>query len=403
MKILQINSTANRGSTGRISEQIGLLIRNEGWESTIAYGRDANPSSSKLYRIGKDIDVMFHGLKSRVFGKHGLGSVKPTIELINFIRNEKFDLIHLHNIHGYYVNIKIFFEELSKLNVPIVWTLHDCWAFTGHCTYFSDINCYKWKLKCHSCPKKQNYPKSLFFDNSEYFFELKKELFRSNSFNIVTVSNWLKGLVETSFLNQHNIFCISNGVDENTFIIQDKSTELLKSYGLKNKTILLAASTSWANQKGFDDYIKLSKLLTTDKVIVLVGLPDRLKKNLPSNVIGVSRTENTNQLASWYSTSDIVLNLSCQESFGLTSVEGFMCGKPTIVYNVTASPELIVDPELGAIVPSGDVYAVNQSIDSLINSEINHSRIRELAVKNYGANSQYSKYISLYKSILGLE
>ena len=400
MKILQINSTANKGSTGRIAEQIGLLIQNEGWESTIAYGRDVNPSSSKLYRIGNDLDVKLHGLKSLVLGKHGLGSVKPTIELIDFIRNEKFNVVHLHNIHGYYLNIKLFFEELRKINVQVVWTLHDCWAFTGHCSHFSDINCNKWKFKCHSCPKTNNYPKSLFFDNSEYFFELKKELFSSYSFNIVTVSKWLIGLVNESFLNTHNTISISNGVDENVFILQEKDTNLLKSYGLENKSILLAASTSWSKQKGFDDYIKLAKLLSPGKVIVLVGLPDRLKKNLPSNIVGISRTENIYQLASWYATADIVLNLSYQESFGLTSVEGFMCGKPTIVYNATASPELIVDPELGLIVPLGDIFAVNQSVEILINSEINHSRIREIAVKNYGANSQYSKYISLYKSIL---
>lgn len=403
MKILQINSTANKGSTGRIAEQIGTLIQNEGWESVIAYGRGSNPSSSKLYRIGKGVDIKLHGLKSLFFGKHGLGSVKPTFELIDFIRNEKFDLVHLHNIHGYYLNIKLFFEELQKLNVHVVWTLHDCWAFTGHCTYFSDIKCDKWKLKCHSCPKVVNYPKSLLFDNSEYFYKLKKELFSSYSFNIVTVSKWLKGLVDESFLNVHNTICISNGVDENTFILQEKDTKLLKSYGLENKTILLAASTSWAKQKGFDDYVKLAGLLSADKMIVLVGLPDRLKKNLPANIVGISRTENTHQLASWYSVADIVLNLSYQESFGLTSVEGFMCGKPTIVYNATASPELIVDTELGIIVSPGDVYAVNQSVETLINLDINHSHIREIAIKNYGANSQYSKYISLYKSILGLK
>ena len=165
-----------------------------------------------------------------------------------------------------------------------------------------------------------------------------------------------------SFLNIHNTISICNGVDENTFILQEKNTKLLKSYALENITILLAVSTSWSKQKGFDDYIKLAELLSPDKVIVLVGLPDRLMKNLPSNIVAVSRIEKTHLLASWYSSASIVLNLSYQESFGLTSVEGFMCGKPTIVYNSTASPELIVDPELGVIVTPGDVYGVNQSV-----------------------------------------
>jgi glycosyltransferase involved in cell wall biosynthesis len=400
MKILQINSTVNRGSTGRIAEQVGALIQKEGWQSIIAYGRNSNQSTSKLYRISNNFDVIRHGFKSLILGKHALGSAAKTLELIKFINKEKIDLVHLHNLHGYYLNIKVLFNELSKLDVKIVWTFHDCWAFTGHCTYFSDIDCIRWKTKCYACPKKKNYPRSLFFDTSEYFYDLKRQLFNSLEINIVTVSNWLKNLVQNSFLSKHPVITIHNGVDENIFVIQGKSAYLIKKYNLENKIVLLAVSTSWAKQKGFDDYIRLSKILSKEKVIILLGLPQKLIRKLPENVIGIPRTENLTELTSWYATADIVLNLSHQESFGLTSVEGFMCGKPTIVYDTTASPELIIEPSLGKVATKGNIHEINYLIDEIIELKTQPHRIREIAIKHYSANTQYQKYIELYKKLL---
>lgn len=400
MKVVQINSTVNKGSTGRIAEQIGDLLIKQGEESLIAFGRNSNSSKSKTYRIGSGLDVKVHGAISLLFGKHGESSIRATNKLIDFLELENPDIIHLHNLHGYYLNYPMLFDYIKNNNKKIVWTLHDCWAFTGHCTHFSDIDCSKWKSNCNACPKKTNYPKSLFFDNSEYFFELKKKLFNSPNIFFVTVSNWLEEKATSSFIGRQPIICINNGVDENLFLIKNKSQELIYKYKLINKTILLATSTSWAKQKGYYDYLRLSKNLAPNEIIVLIGLPDRLRKGLPHNIIGVERTENTSQLSEWYATSDIVLNLSIQESFGLTSVEGFMCGKPTIVYNSTASPELIVSPELGRIVSPGDINGVYQAIQELKNNMPNSQKIRELAIKHFSAQKQYEKYISLYKHIL---
>ncbi|MCK6611986.1 MAG: glycosyltransferase [Bacteroidia bacterium] len=401
MKILLVNSSANMGSTGRISEQIGLKVIQEGWESFVAYGRKANSSKSKLFRIGTNFEIYKHLFFSRIFGKHGLSSVTPTEKLIKYIQEIKPDIIHLHNLHGYYINYKILFESLSKLQkCKIVWTLHDCWSFTGHCTYFSDINCDRWKTQCFDCPKKNNYPSSFFFDRSFESYQLKKELFTSFPITIVPVSNWLGDLVKESFLSCHNIEVILNGVDSEIFCPKEPNTELLRKYQLQGKTILLAASTSWAGQKGFNDYIELSKVINKNLVIVLVGLPRKLMFGLPTNVIGVPRTENVNELVDWYNLASVVLNLSKLETFGLTSVEGFMCGKPSIVYNATASPELIKNDNLGRIVSIGDIQGVSTAIGELLSSSNSKEIIRKSALLHFDVKVQLNKYIYLYKSIL---
>jgi putative colanic acid biosynthesis glycosyltransferase len=399
-KVLQINSVVNKGSTGRIAEQIGKLIIKSGWDSYIAFGRDSGESASKNIKIGSSLDNKLHLIESRVFDNHGLSSRNATKTLIKDINNIKPDIIHLHNLHGYYLNFKILFNYFSKVKIPIVWTLHDCWAFTGHCSYFSDIDCNKWQSECNSCPKKGNYPKSVFFDNSKRNYYLKKEVFNSVDINFVTVSFWLESLVRKSFLENNNIRVICNGVDSNIFKIQEKNNLLLEKYNFKGKTVLLAASTSWSKQKGYDDYIKLAEKLSNDELIVLIGLPNKLQANLPKNIIGVSRTESVFELAAWYNTTDIVLNLSTQETFGLTSVEGFMCGKPTIVYNTTASPELIFDDVLGEVVESGQIGEVYNAINIIKNKGDNSLKIRETAIRNFDSKNQYLKYIELYKNLL---
>jgi putative colanic acid biosynthesis glycosyltransferase len=402
MKILQINSTANLGSTGRIAEQIGEMVIKEGWQSIIAYGRAYNKSKSLLYKIGTNLDINIHGLQSLLLGKHGYGfaSYRASIDLIKFIEIEKPSIVHIHNLHGYYINYKILFDALIKLQIKIIWTFHDCWPITGHCTYFSDINCQKWKTKCRDCPKITNYPKSLIFDNSSFDFEIKKAIFGCYPISIVTVSKWLKGLVQESYLKNQKVISISNGVDSSKFKIKPKNCVLADKYNINGKNVLVAASTSWAKQKGFEDYLKLASLLNEDVIIILIGLPLNLQKKLPQNIIGINRTESIDELVDWYNIADIVLNLSIQESFGLTSVEGFMCGKPTIVYNATASPELIVDSVMGEIINIGDLFGVNNAIKNLLKVKDNSENIRQLAIDNYDSIKQNKKYIDLYKEIL---
>ena len=204
--LLQINSVVNSGSTGRIAEEIGQTAIEAGWRSVIAYGRNPRPSASELIRIGNDWDVRLHGLRSRVFDDHGFGSRRATEAFIREAEKLNPTVVHLHNLHGYYLNIDVLFRWLARSGVPVVWTLHDCWPFTGHCAYFSVSRCVRWKNGCFSCPQTRSYPASFVFDRSRRNWERKRELFSAvKNLTLVPVSDWLAGLTKESFLGNKKI------------------------------------------------------------------------------------------------------------------------------------------------------------------------------------------------------
>lgn len=401
-KLLQINSAVNSGSTGRIAEQIGKLAIDAGWESYIAYGRDKNASQSQLIKIGKDKDVYLQGLQSLLFDNHGLSSNSATKTIIEKIKKISPDIIHLHNIHGYYINYVLLFDYLSSSGIPVVWTLHDCWAYTGHCSYYSDIDCQKWQTLCESCPKKHNYPRSVILDRSSHNYQKKKEAFNSlKNLTLVPVSNWLEEEVKKSFLKYHHIKCILNGVDVGQFHPTGREQVTREKYGLNQKKVLLGVATAWGPRKGWRDYIKLSQVLPNDYQIVMVGVSEKQSRELPSNIRAIMKTENVEQLADLYSVADIVLNLSDEESFGLTTAEGFACGTPSIVYNCTASPELIT-PETGIIIEKGDLNSLINAIHRItsIGKQYYTENCRKRAVECYDKNSNYKQYLSLYNELI---
>lgn len=405
--LLQINSVINTGSTGRIAEEIGQKAIAAGWQSYIAYGRENNrPSQSHKIRIGSDWDIRFHGLQTRLLDNHSLGlsSKGATKKLITQIEEIKPDIIHLHNLHGYYLNIEVLFKYLATKDIQIVWTLHDCWSFTGHCTYYDAVGCYKWKTVCHSCPQTKTYPASFLLDRSRKNFLEKSKLFNSvSNLTLVPVSNWLKGEVEKSFLKENHIKRIYNGVDINTFIPL-KNSYVREKYNIGNKFMLIGVAAIWAPRKGLEDYIELSNMLNDDEVIVLVGLSDKQLSQLPSNIIGVIRTENIHELAALYSTSDIVLNLSYEETFGLTTVEGMSCGTPGIVYDKTASPELITN-ETGFIVEAGNMEQLLNAIETMKKQGKNYysENCRRRAEEYFNKDDRYQEYLELYEEILNKE
>lgn len=401
-KIFQINIVANWGSTGRIAEEIGQKVRDNGWNSYIAYGRNAGPSKSHLVKIGDKWDIRLHGLKSRLFDKHGFGSKHATFELIERIKKLSPDIIHLHNIHGYYINIEVLFNYLSIANIPVVWTLHDCWAFTGHCAYFDFAGCNRWKTQCYSCPQKRSYPQSFFTDNSRKNYKDKLRLFNSvKNLTIVPVSNWLEKLVELSFLQNYPQQLIYNGVNLSTFTYQKNIKTMKDKLGVGNRFIILGVASAWGKRKGFDDFINLSKLIDQDSVIVLVGLDKKNKKNLPSNIIGISRTESIKQLAEIYSSADLFINLTYEDNFPTTNLEALACGTPVLTYNTGGSIEA-VSIDTGFIVDKGNLSEVINIINTVRKKGKSSYSIacRERAVRLYDKEERYNEYIQLYNKIL---
>jgi len=400
-KLLQINSVINSGSTGRIAEEIGQMAIKSGWVSYIAYGRNERPSTSNLIRIGNDKDVKLHGLQTRLFDRHGLSSRKATSDFIKQIDNIKPDIVHLHNIHGYYINIEVLFHYLKNANVPVVWTFHDCWPITGHCSHFSYVGCEKWKSQCFECPQKSGYPASYFIDRSKKNYILKKELFNSlPNLTLVPVSQWLSGVLEESFLQNYPIKVINNGINTEVFK-PSLSSDFRNKYGLKDKFILLGVASVWEERKGLKDFIELSKLLDSDYQIVLVGLTKKQIELLPKNILGIERTESVYALADIYASADIVLNLSYEETFGLTTVEGFACGTPGIVYNATASPELI-EESTGIVVEQGNMNKLVEAIYTIKNNgkQYYSDACVNRAHRLYKKEDRYKEYIQLYNELI---
>lgn len=400
-KLLQINSVVNSGSTGRIAEEIGQTAIAAGWESYIAYGRNNRPSQSKLIKIGSDLDIKMHGLQTRLFDRHGLGSKSATQELVEKIEKIKPDIIHLHNIHGYYINIEILFKYLQNTNIPVVWTFHDCWPITGHCSYFSFVGCNKWKTQCFSCPQKTDYPASWLIDRSEKNFNLKKKLFTSlPNVTLVPVSEWLSGILEESFLQNYPLKVIHNGI--NTDVFKPSAGDAFRiKHSLENKFILLGVASVWSPRKGMKDFIALSKLLNNDFQIVLVGLTRKQMEQLPDNILGVERTESVEELAEIYAASDVYVNPTYEDNFPTTNLESLACGTSVITYKTGGSPEAI-DDLTGIVVEQGNINKLVDAINQI--KEKGKEYYTEACVKRahrlYRKEDRYREYIELYESLL---
>lgn len=396
MKILQINTIVNSGSTGRIAEDIGQVALNAGFESMIAYGRGDRPSASKLYKIGTNRDFYFHVFYSLLFDKHGLASKTATKKLIKKIIAYNPDVIYLHNIHGYYLNYPELFSYLKSVSTPIIWTLFDCWAFTGHCTYFDDINCEKWKTHCFECPKLEKYPTSLMLDNSKKNYEIKRHLFSEmENLCFVTNSIWLKQLVSKSFLSTKNVYHIATGVDLSVFNISS-NRDFLHKYNFGNKKVILGVASIWDKRKGLDDFIRISETIGAEFLIVLVGLSDKQLKLLPTTIVGIKRTENLKELVELYNQADVFVNPTYQDNFPTTNIEALACGTPVITYNTGGSPEAI-DSLTGLVVNKGDIDQLKHSIQLVCNNgkEYYSDYCRKRAEKFYNKFDRYQDYLNL--------
>jgi glycosyltransferase involved in cell wall biosynthesis len=403
VRVLQINTTVNSGSTGRIAEEIGNYLIANGHESIIGYGRGAGKSNSAAIRIGTDWDTRFHGLKTLLFDRHGFGSYAATRRFLKEIEKQKPDIIHFHNIHGYYVHVGLLVDFVKKHSIPVVWTLHDSWPYTGHCTFFDNIQCERWKTGCYSCPKKDKYPKSLFHDNSKRNYEDKKALFCSiPHLTIVTPSEWLARLVKCSFLHKATIEVIHNGIDTSVFTPEQPSFSGFKKFPeLTNKKIVLGVASIWDPRKGLNDFIELSKMLPDEFRIVLIGLNQKQMNELPDGITGILRTESVQELAGWYAHANVFVNPTWQDNFPTTNIESLACGTPVITYQTGGSPEAISE-STGLVVQKGDLKGLLKGIMSLNKTDRKTLNFdcRKRALDCFKKEDRFKDYHHTYKNIL---
>lgn len=400
MRVLLLNSVLNYGSTGRIVEQICHTAFSLGWDSVAIHGSKYHRDSSQVnFQIGNRLNTIYHEINSFLFDKHGLLSIKPTRELLDLIDSLSPDIIHLHNIHGYWLNYPILFDYFSRITTPIVWTLHDCWPFTGHCSYFDRVNCEKWKTHCCTCPGLKVYPRSL-FDNSSNNFEKKYKAFTSivDRLTIVPVSFWLESFIKESFLREAQIHTIHNGVDTSVFEPKD-TTRLRTKLGIGDKKTILGVASPWVPRKGLTDMINLSKELdNTDYQVIVVGVSEQQQKNLPESIIGIQRTDSSSELAEYYSLAEAFVNPTYEDNFPTTNLEAISCGTPVVTYRTGGSPEAI-DSSTGIVLEQGDFSSLLQSVKMLDKKTMSNA-CRQRAINLFDKTKCYQEYISLYESLL---
>lgn len=396
MRVLQINSVCGVGSTGRIATDLYKVLEEQGHECLIAYGRGTAPKGINSYKIGINLDNYLHVARTRLLDQHGYGSKKPTIELVKKIKEYNPDVIHLHNLHGYYLNLEVLFNYLEESNKPVVWTLHDCWTFTGHCAHFDYIGCAKWKSECSNCPQKKSYPSSYLLDNSNKNFILKKEYFtKLKDLTIVTPSQWLANIVKESFLNKYPIQVINNGIDLNVF--KPTISEFRKKYKLEEKKIILGVASVWTERKGLSTFVELSRRLNESYYqIILVGLNEKQKLQLPKNIIKISKTNNLTELAELYTAADVFVNPTLEEVMGLVNIEAIACGTPVFTYKSGGSPECL-DNSCGYIIEKNNVDQLEKTIVEC-EAKFDRLNIQNYAQK-YNKEMKYNEYVELYRKV----
>ena len=404
MRIVQINTVYKTGgSTGRIAYEINQIAAELGNETYAIYGYETSemPADNSLRLQGR-IRRKWNILKTRVWPHHGFYNMHETKRLMKFLDNFRPDIIHLHNIHNSYINVKMLFSYIKQHHIPVVWTLHDCWSFTGWCAYFDMANCFKWMEGCHGiCPCKHDYPKTWFFNLGQQNWNDKRQVFAGcDNLTIVTPSKWLANHVKNSFLKSYPIRVINNGVDLSVF--KQNSSNVRDKYGItKNVKIVLAVMNNWEKRKGISFLLELPTHLKSDQILVIVGLTDKQLKVLPSErCLGIKRTDSVSDLAGLYNEASVFINPTLEDNFPTTNLEALACGTPVVTFDTGGSAESI-DSETGVVVKKGDFENLLSSIQSVIEKGKAYyaNRCISRAQKLYDSYKQNLEYVKLYNEI----
>ena len=393
-----INSVCGVGSTGRICTDLALELEKQGHKVKIAYGRGSSPKQFDRFavKIGSDADVKLHGVKARLFDASGFGSKRATERFISWVKEYDPDVIHLHNIHGWYINIPMLFDYIKRKGIRVVWTLHDCWAFTGHCPYFTFSGCEKWKTECGGCPSYTAYPQCR-FDDSAQMFKRKNEWFLGvKDMTLVTPSQWLADLVKESFLKAYPVKVINNGIDLSVY--KPIQSDFKAKHKLENKFVLLGVSFAWEDRKGSDVFAELSKRLGEEYAIVMVGVDEKTSATLPDNIIQIQVTQNQRELVEIYSAADLFVNPTREDNFPTVDLEALACGTPVLTFDTGGSPET-VDEACGSVVDCDDIDALESEIRR-IKAERPYSEEACIErAQRFDMNKRFMEYVDLYNKL----
>ena len=390
MKVIQLNTTCGSGSTGKICRAISEILSKDGIENYIFYtqGNSDYPLGRKYASYGYK---KLQALKSRVLGNNGFNSHYATWTLIRSLEILKPDLVHIHNIHGHDCNLTMLLRYLKKNQICILWTFHDCWVFTGSCPHYAMVGCEQWKSDCASCPQVRQ--TSWFFDRNRVLFRRKKNLLNGQKLTVITPSQWLADQVAQSFLKDHPVRVINNGIDLEVF--KPIQSDFRKKYGCEGKKIVLGVAMGWGVRKGLDVFVELASRLPDDYRIVIVGGNEHTDRQLPSNVISIHRTQNQKELAAIYSAADVFVNPTREEVLGLVNIEALACGTPVVTFDSGGSPECI-DKSCGIVVPCNNVDALETAIRHVCEERPFSQEACLARAKCYDKNDKFQEYVDLY-------
>lgn len=399
MRIFQLNTFCGVKSTGRIALEIAKLVKEDGGECLIGYGvpelsADAPPFA---YRIGNPAGRKLHGAMRKLLDAEGYGSWFATQKLIRKMKDFKPDLVHIHNLHGCYLHLQTLFRYLKQANIPVVWTLHDCWAFTGHCAYFDYSGCERWKTRCHHCPQQRSYPVCIGFDGSSRNYRHKKKWFsKLENLTFVAPCEWMLKPLKASFMSEYPAKVILNGINLKTF--RPVQSDLRSRYNLKDQKICLSVASDWDARKGLPYLCQAAEKMGDEYRFVVIGLDPKQIAQLPSNMLGLEKTANVEELAAWYTVADCFVNPTLEDNMPMVNLEALACGTPVAVFETGGCPEAI-DASTGIVVPQGDVDALCESIQKLSSMKPHMVQNCVKRAQLFDCRNTFQKYLDLYKEL----
>lgn len=400
MRIALIN-VLHVGSTGKImlgiasvARQHGHIVRTFSPRYYQRGGKAIFPEIEGHQYFGSPFENMLHHYTAKVSGFHGFFSWFGTLQLLNMLDEFQPDIIHLHNIHNKTICVPMLFAYIKRRRIRIVWTLHDCWSFTGQCAYFTLAKCDKWKTQCDHCQQIHTYPDAL-VDRTKLMWKLKKNWFTGiEDMTLVTPSRWLANLTAQSFMGVYPIITINNGID--LYIFFPRESNFREKYKLSNKNVLLGVAYAWGKRKGLDVFVELSKRLGNEYQIVLVGTSESTDTELPENIISIHKTDNQQQLAEIYSAANLFVNPTREENYPTVNMESIACGTPVLTFRTGGSPEMLT-PETGAVVDCDDINAMEKEIRRICETKPFNKEDCVKAARVFDMHARFEEYVRLYE------
>jgi len=401
-KVLVSINLCNSGSTGNIMSNISFSARENGYVTYHIFpGHNKNkPIEKNDLIICSEIQNKIYQRICRYIGLNGCSAVFSTIKILKRLENLRPDVLQLHNLHHSYINLPLLFRYIKRNKIPVVWTLHDCWAFTGHCPHFDYIGCEKWKNECFACPQFKSYPEAA-FDDSKRMYRLKKKWFCGvENMTIVTPSQWLADLVKQSFLREYPIQVINNGIDLSVF--HPVKSNFREKYDIAAcENVVLSVAFGWGSEKkGLDVIARLAQILPETYRIVMVGTDDFIDQKLPGNIISIHRTNDRQELAEIYSAADLFVIPTREETYPTVNMEAIACGTPVLTFRTGGSPE-IPDEKTGAVVDRDDFDALYREVVRICSDKPYRASDCLNRAKSFDMHEKHKEYLELYHQVTG--